>query len=333
MKLGLKKHARLLLGIGISALLLWQVLTHVDAASLQALWAQARVWPLLWALAAVCLGFALRAWRWHSMLRPLAPQLPFARSAAVFLSSFALNNTLPLRAGDVARTLMYSQELQTPPASLAATLVVERLLDAATLLLLFFVGLWLLPPDALPAAWQPYIQQAGRVFSVMAALGVLTLFVLPHALHRWPALTQAKGGKLRQVLAQFAQTLAVLRSPWLLGQLLLLSLLSWLVEGCVFWAAAQALGLDLGGYGPWFALGMATLATLIPGTPGHLGTFDYFAVQAFAVYGVNASHGAGLALLVHLLLWLPVTLVGGALLLRSQGFGALARIQDLEKKG
>ena len=74
------------------------------------------------------------------------------------------------------------------------------------------------------------------------------------------------------------------------------------------------------------------MATLIPGTPGHLGTFDYFAVLGFSLYGIGRTDGASMALLIHLLLWLPVTLVGGALLLRRQGTGALDKIHQLEKE-
>ena len=142
MKKALKRYARPLLGLIISSLLLWQLFAHIDLEKLRTtLWA-AKAWPIALGLCAVAAGFALRALRWHAMVAHFTPSVRLPATATAFLSSFALNNTLPLRAGDLARTFMYAKELQTSPATLAATLLIERLLDAATLVLLFCLGLW-----------------------------------------------------------------------------------------------------------------------------------------------------------------------------------------------
>jgi uncharacterized membrane protein YbhN (UPF0104 family) len=63
------------------------------------------------------------------------------------------------------------------------------------------------------------------------------------------------------------------------------------------------------------ALPVGTLATLIPSTPGYVGTFDYFTVRAMSVLGNSISASTAYALLVHILLWLPPTLIGGLYLL------------------
>ena len=334
MKKALKRYARPLLGLIISSLLLWQLFAHIDLEKLRTtLWA-AKAWPIALGLCAVAAGFALRALRWHAMVAHFTPSVRLPATATAFLSSFALNNTLPLRAGDLARTFMYAKELQTSPATLAATLLIERLLDAATLVLLFCLGLWWIPAEKIPAAWMGWVQQLGAIFTAAALAGLVALFLLPKML-MW-ALRHfehtSKGAKLKAVVVQFGATFGLLRSPALVLKLLALSLLSWALEGCVFLAVAHALGMVLPGYAPWFALSTATLATLIPGTPGHLGTFDYFAVLGFSLYGINRTDGASMALLIHLLLWLPVTVVGGVLLLRRQGTGTLEKIHQLEKE-
>ena len=334
MKKALKRYARPLLGLIISSLLLWQLFAHIDLEKLRTtLWA-AKAWPIALGLCAVAAGFALRALRWHAMVAHFTPSVRLPITATAFLSSFALNNTLPLRAGDLARTFMYAKELQTSPATLAATLLIERLLDAATLVLLFCLGLWWIPAEKIPAAWMGWVQQLGAIFTAAALAGLVALFLLPKMV-MW-ALRYfehtSKGAKLKAVVVQFGAAFGLLRSPALVLKLLALSLLSWALEGCVFLAVAHALGMVLPGYAPWFALSTATLATLIPGTPGHLGTFDYFAVLGFSLYGINRTDGASMALLIHLLLWLPVTVVGGVLLLRRQGTGTLEKIHQLEKE-
>ena len=334
MKPHLKRYVRPLLGVAISAALLWQLFTHIDLGQVRHTLAEARVLPLFLGLAVVVVGFYLRALRWHAMVAHFNPAVRLRDSGAAFLSSFALNNTLPLRAGDLARTFMFAEDLRTPPATLAATLLIERLLDAGTLVLLLCLGLWMIPADRLPAQWQTWVQQAGFVFALLALAGLLALFLLPKIM-MWAVGHFAhtpKGAKLQAVLRQFGSAFCLLRSPALLLKLLALSVLSWGLEGCVFWVVGQAFNVALPGYAPWFALSTATLATLIPGTPGHLGTFDYFAVLGFGVYGIERSAAASMAFVVHLLLWLPVTVVGGILLLRRQGAGALQKIHDLEKE-
>jgi uncharacterized membrane protein YbhN (UPF0104 family) len=57
-------------------------------------------------------------------------------------------------------------------------------------------------------------------------------------------------------------------------------------------------------------LGAATLATLLPSSPGYVGTFDYFATLGLTAYGALPSTAAAFAFLTHLMLWIPVTVAG-----------------------
>src|SRR5262245_62091490 len=51
----------------------------------------------------VLLGYSVRACRWQLVLRGAGLTATYRQSAAIFFSAFALNNVLPLRAGDVYR--------------------------------------------------------------------------------------------------------------------------------------------------------------------------------------------------------------------------------------
>ena len=78
---------------------------------------------------------------------------------------------------------------------------------------------------------------------------------------------------------------------------------------------------------PWFACATGTLATLIPSSPGYVGTFDYFAILGMMAYGAGRAISTAFAMLVHLLLWLPVTLAGAAYLV-VPGTAAARRIRQ-----
>jgi uncharacterized membrane protein YbhN (UPF0104 family) len=136
----------------------------------------------------------------------------------------------------------------------------------------------------------------------------------------------------RTWMADFWQSFAALRSPALALKLVALSLAAWIFEGGLFAVVAGALGLSVSTMAPWFSLSTGTLATLLPSTPGHAGTFDYFAGLGMIAYGAPEAMTAVFVLLVHLLLWAPITILGWGYLLASKGgLAALKKENELEK--
>ena len=73
----------------------------------------ARVAPLLLGLIAVAAGFFVRIVRWWWMLRALEPALPLRACVRPFLVSIAVNNTVPLRVGDVVRAVGFRAALRS----------------------------------------------------------------------------------------------------------------------------------------------------------------------------------------------------------------------------
>jgi hypothetical protein len=60
---------------------------------------------------------------------------------------------------------------------------------------------------------------------------------------------------------------------------------------------------------------VGTLSTIFPSTPGFIGTFDYFTTQAMVAPGNTLVSATAFALLVHALLWLCSSIVGGIYIL------------------
>jgi uncharacterized membrane protein YbhN (UPF0104 family) len=255
------------------------------------------------------------------MLRVLEPGLPLRNCARPFLISLAINNTVPLRAGDILRTVGFRRELRSPPMRIFGTLVIERLLDLFTLLAFFFVGLISVAAGAFP----PSLFRASMAMAACCLISLLAFILWPDRLrqglmrlssHPWVSPPWAT--RLDAWLEQLFETLSLLRLPKLATQLLGLSILTWSFEGGLFACVAWSLQTSAHSMGPWFALSTGTLATLIPGSPGHLGTFDYFAMIGLIAYGAQRTTAAVFAILVHVFLWVPVTLVGGFLFTTSR---------------
>ena len=318
-------------GLLMTAVFLWLILRQVDPGAVAA---AVGGLALPWLAAALLLlagDYALRILRWWWMLRVLTPTLPAGACVWPYLSSIAVNNVLPLRAGDALRAFGFRRELRSPAMRVLGTLVLERLLDMTTLLALFLVGLFAVPTDLFPQAIT--VAAAWLVGTTALALGVLLVLAprLPALLRRLaaqPALEAHGWSERVQGWGQhFIETFAVLRRPADVLALLGLSLLIWLLEAGVLGSVALALGASAGAGAALFAMATGTLSTLIPSSPGYVGTFDYFTLTALTAYAVPQTQAAAIAFTVHAVLWLPLTLLGlGYLLVRGRGFvtGAIA---------
>ena len=101
--------------------------------------------------------------------------------------------------------------------------------------------------------------------------------------------------------------------------ILALTALAWTLELGVFVLVGSTLsgGLLLsGGLGAGV---LGTLATLVPGVPGHVGTFDFFAAEGFRYGGLSPESAVAAAVLCHIVVVVPVTLYGGVRLIVDRG--------------
>lgn len=298
------------LALAFSGGFLWLLMRGVDGPRLLALLASASwVW-LVAGLAALAGGYAGRIRRWQLLLRHENPALRWRQCAGPLLAGFAMNNVLPFRAGDVLRCVGFGGQLGVSGGGAAATLFSERLLDALTLLLALGLALAVFGIDG-----QRFFAVSG---AAVAALTV-TLLLFPRLLV--PALRAAAwlagralprlGERIGREVGRAVELLDATSRRQALVPLMGWSCFVWVAEGAMFYCVARSLpGLEAPTVA-WLALPVATLATLLPGTPGHLGTFDYFAAEAMAAGGNSALAATAYALLVHLWVWWPVTAAGG----------------------
>jgi len=226
---------------------------------------------------------------------------------------------MPLRAGDVVRAVGFRDALRSPVMRVVGTLLIERVLDLFVLVALFFVGLLAVPPGVVPRAFVASTALLGGVALVVLLVLVLSPGVLRVAADRVTSSRvlahRSWTPRLRESAHRLADTFALARSPARALQLLSLSVLAWLLEGTMYACVAWSLHVGGSPIAPWFAAATGTLATLIPSSPGYVGTFDYFAILGLTAFGARRVVATAFAMIVHVMLWLPVTLVGAAFLI------------------
>lgn len=316
------------IGLGVTVIFVWLLIRGLDISALGQAFAALSLPLLAPALLFLSVGYALRIVRWWWMLRVLEPSLPFKACVWPFLTSIAVNNVLPFRAGDALRVFGFRRQLRSPAVRVLGTLIIERMLDLLALLGFFFVGLLGLPDGVFPgsfvriATWLAGFSVAGLAILVLVTpwLGLIIERIAGLGFFARRNLSEA----VTQHGGHFIGALGVLRSPRQLLGLLGLSVVTWGFEGAIFATVAAAVSAGVDSLGPWLALGTGTLATLIPSSPGYVGTFDYFTAQALVSYGADPEVSVAFALTVHAVLWLPLTVAGlGYLMVHGTRFWAI----------
>jgi uncharacterized membrane protein YbhN (UPF0104 family) len=256
---------------------------------------------------------ALRGERWLRLLR-LNPTHPATLSRtdayAITTVGYMGNNALPARAGDLMKAVLSSRESGTATADGFGTLVAERVLDAAALVLVFAVLVTTLSLPLGLKGWMLAVVGAALVVAGAAA-----------------ALLGRDTGAGRRVRELATRLLAPTRRLWSLAGagLLALSIVLWLVEGSVYAVLGAVAGLHLSLLDGLYVMALANLVALVPAAPGYVGTFD-----AAVLLGVRlvagGTHAAALAyaVVVRFVLFVPITVVGLAALVAR--YGGLRRL-------
>jgi glycosyltransferase 2 family protein len=260
------------------------------------------------AIAFYLAGCAMRAERWHELLRYNGAQ-PRRLDAygLVAVAQFG-NNVLPARAGDALRVVLIAPRARTDARTAIGTIVAERVLDVVVLLGLFVV----LAYGVLGGVDVP---SAGRlVFAALLVAGLIAACAgAAWVLHR--------RGHLRRVLAflaPMAEATRRLRSNHGI-RLLGITFAVWALEWIAWWLTAHAAGLDLALLEVGYLMGLASIFALIPSGPGYVGTFDAAVAFGVRALGFAGAQALSYVLLLRFVVTVPITLIGLVVLVAGYG--------------
>jgi len=303
------------LGVVVGVAFIALLIRSIDLRQVASILGRAAVEPLLFGLAAFVADFFLRGVRfWAMLLVATSKKLSLRACIGPFIASFGISDILPLRAGDGFRILWFSRGFDIPMGTVVGAMAVERALDLLVVLLFAATSLALTGIAATPAMVSGF-----RFMVMLTIVGVVLLFVLiaiSRALaRRSPGSRPGRISAIFDVLANGlrATSAAAVQTLWGWNFLVFvgLSLICWILEYLVFFAAWLSLGGAVSAVAqPFLAFAFSTLGTLLPGLPGHFGTFEYFGLEAFVLTGIDPSFAAAVLFLAHLLLWLPTALFG-----------------------
>ncbi len=319
------KKWHLWLGILISALFIWLALRGLR---LNLFWQAVKTANYWWLIPGVAVYFVAvwaRAWRWHYLLRPVK-DVPTVVMFPITTIGYMGNNIYPARAGEVLRAVVLKRRQGVSVSASLATIIVERIFDGVVMLGFVFVNLPELAKLTSSSGFVGNIQQVA-VIGTGVFLGALLVFLLAAM---FPAPSSRLGSwliehllptrfreRVADLMHKFLGGLASLRSPVSIFMVFLTSVIIWLLETGKYWFVMHAFNFSVSFFALMLMNGIVNLATSIPSAPGYIGTFDAPGIAVLVAYGVNQATAAGYTLVLHVALWLPITLLGAYFMTRE----------------
>jgi uncharacterized protein (TIRG00374 family) len=315
----MRSHVRTILVLAVAVLLVVLFLYNVDLRGVLSAIVHAQPAWLALSLATMFANLALRAWRWRYLLEPLGGTT-FANAFRATAVGFAASSILPARAGELIRPYFLARHERMSATGAFATVILERLLDMITVLVLLASYVFLSGVDlsaANPVAYEA-VKWAGVSAAVMAVAALAFLFVLAGNPARLAAtlkkleqvLPSKLAGLLAEVAEKFALGLGVIRRPGRLFVALLLSVPLWLCIATGTWAAAVAFHLQVPFTGSFLITALLVIGVAVP-TPGAVGGFHaMFRLGATTFFGAPDDAAVGAAIVLHAFTVGPSLLLG-----------------------
>ena len=296
----LRKYWRVLLvGAVVSLAALYLLVSNINFTLLAAALQEARYIFIVPSAVLIVLGLFTRALRWRVML---LGALPLRRSFSILNVSYLINALVPFRAGELARAWLATRA--DPPVPMFrsfSTIVVERLLDTLSVLIILALALTASP---LP----PELRAAAAFFAPAVAIGFFVLILLSaqrtramrwaHRLaERVPVLQR---GHLLDWFASFLDGLRPLTTPVPLLLMLLWTAVSWFLSLASGYMLMYAFYPDPS----WSVVALftaaASFAVAVPAVPGNLGTYEASVVVALSAMGYGTPYETAVAFAVVL---------------------------------
>lgn len=284
--------------VAVSSLFLWLALRGVPLGEIATNLSRANPLWVLVSVATVFIGLFIRAVRWRGLLDN---RVTLRQSYMMFGVTFLLNQ-LPLRAGEVARSLLAARA-GVPFMTAATSIVVERLLDTLIVVVILSVALTQIPLG-LPAA-----SQTAALFGIAAVAAFIVLVGLsrrPDIAHNIldfveKRLPLVKRLNVRHLLDHILDGLKPLTHWRGAVHAIGWSLLSWGWSFGTFFALEMALGIG-GDYGltlTALAISLASFSIAIPVSIASIGPWEGAVRLAGDGVGLEPSISIALGFAFH----------------------------------
>jgi uncharacterized protein (TIRG00374 family) len=299
----------LLLGVTISAAGVWLVMRDVDPAQLgRSLSAADYRWVIV-AVMAIGATFFSRAWRWAILLQPIRCRL--STLLAAMLAGQVLTFLLPMRVGDVVRSVVVGRAPGSSVERALGSVAIEKVWDWIALTALVVIVALIVPlPD--------WFAGPARAFGAIATLLIALLAIVVsqrsrglRAIDRTLTRVPFRGWLLERLnrLLDGMESLRRREAAWHAG---IGSTVTWLLGVVANAAVLRAFGID-----SWpaamFLMAVLMVGVALPPSIAALGIFEALTVLALGVFNVSYDTALAIGLTLHVVIFVPPVIAGSLL--------------------
>ena len=288
---------QIVVGLGLSATLIWLMIRGLEWKELIQTLGSFPIHLFILALVVFLVGIAARAMRWYVLLR--AERISFFRLLLIQNAGIGLNNLSPVRlVSEPVQLAMVIRGGGVNSATALATLVIEHLMDVFAVGSILAISMILIPEL--------------RGFSIqLAAVIILALITLLVLLAIAKGMDAVPGSNRIPFLKRaLAAVKSAGNSPVNLVVSFLSTVTHWGLLSLSGWIIGYVLGIDI----PVAAMvvlimGGVFFVSIVPSAPGGIGTFHGAVVFTMGRLGIFGEPALIFAFIVHVILFVPSTLV------------------------
>ncbi|MBJ6724096.1 lysylphosphatidylglycerol synthase transmembrane domain-containing protein [Geomesophilobacter sediminis] len=320
-----KADFKLWAGIGVSAFFLFLLFRSIDPDKLLSALKEMDYRYLLPALVLTFVSYFMRAVRWKYLLLPVKE----TRLGTLFSSTligYMANNLLPARLGELVRAYSLAKKENIPTPTVFATLVLDRLCDGFSVLLILVVAFFSvqLPPG------MEKIQHGlvtGGYVTLALYIAVLGFLVLLTRLTDWTLGVVAKilgpfperfRTKVLELLSSFLGGIRFPKLPGEISGIIVTSVLIWATAVWPVDLVLRSFGIALPITASMFIMVFLVFAVMVPASPGYVGTYHFACVTALSAFRIPTEKALSVALVIHAMGFFPVIVAGLFVLWRDK---------------
>ncbi|HMK25526.1 MAG TPA: lysylphosphatidylglycerol synthase transmembrane domain-containing protein [Chitinophagaceae bacterium] len=304
------------LGLGIF-LAWWSLkdLTTENKSQIREALKTAKYWLLIPVFAILLLSHFTRAMRWRLLIETLGYKPSITNTFLAVLIGYLTNHAVP-RLGEVVKCTMLARYEKIPADKLIGTIILERIIDAITLLVIFGITLIIQPHLYSQLINTFFYSQKSNEEKKWAGwiVGLIVLGVIIIIIGLWMYLKKKNFNDLvllfKKIGRSIWQGISAIQHLKKRGQFILLTILLWTLYLSGGYIGFMALK-ETNEYGIREAFTVLSAGSIgMIATPGGIGAYPILLRQTMILYGLDK----GIALAFGWILWLAQTaviLIGG----------------------
>ena len=257
------------------------------------------------ALAAYLINVIMLGYRWIYATKPLCSISLGESMRAVYFSLFS-SLIMPARFGDFAKATIMEREHKIMKRKSVISVLMEKACDlfwmlSVSLLALVFLILYFRLPSMV---FSQFAVAAALVFATLLAL----LFLAANRGNVFKAIMRV--GFMKKYAKGADKGMKEVFTRGLFIKIMAMTAIVWLSGALRVWLCAQALGIDIGYFYLVLFMPLIYLISLLPLTPGGLGTVDFIGTFVYSMIGVSPEYAFSLMLLDRMTSFVPSVMIG-----------------------